>query len=242
MKVEEMVGELAKRFPRHADEITEWTDSFVRLLGDAEGERLQRAFQRTVDGWRAAYPPRPAVFYDNLPSAPLDASVVRRAALHRQIDEEARKLAQRTLEHCSAEIDARFTTTPAAAWPPQRVGQMEFQQSALFRAGVSMWVRNRAPKLLLPLIRDGAVLPLVYPFTEADWQEILRDRTARQPPTVQASSMRALPRQISKVLRPDGVDGAPERAERPTRTTGEITRNGDDAGLEFLGDGHEQGG
>ena len=58
----DVVKRLAKLFPKHAAELTEWAESYVRVFADLSPADVAATFNRVLDGWTKSSPPRPAEF------------------------------------------------------------------------------------------------------------------------------------------------------------------------------------
>lgn len=56
MTISELMAEITKRWPRSRPIY----EDYIRGLADLQGERLERAWHRTLDGWTASKWPRPA--------------------------------------------------------------------------------------------------------------------------------------------------------------------------------------
>lgn len=72
MTVGEMIAAMVARFnaPYAIERIKSWTTTYHAELARYEGERLRRAFDTTMAGWkRPSAPPLPAEIKENLPSA-----------------------------------------------------------------------------------------------------------------------------------------------------------------------------
>lgn len=225
MKVDALVTDLMAKFPRHADEIEGWTPSFVRVLGDAEGPRLKRAYELTIDRWDKFFPPRPTEFLPNLPAArSSDRADVAAALFSGKLDKEMRALANRTIMYASDEIRAQ--AGDRIDRPSRWLGKTEITFHALFIAHVEAWVRKEGRKTVAPLMRGGAAVPQVYPFTPADWDVILAQFDKLwSAADVTIGSVASAPRVLGAARALQAHAGLLGAAEEPRPASGQISQN-----------------
>jgi hypothetical protein len=72
MNADEIILDLARRFPRAEDDIKSWSNSYRRMFDRIDEERLTEAYLATVDGWTRGGFPKPgditATFHQALPA------------------------------------------------------------------------------------------------------------------------------------------------------------------------------
>lgn len=67
MTIAELLEEMARLWPKNAAQVTAWARRYRDILGQHEGDRLERAWRETLRDWQWDKPPLPAVIAKALP-------------------------------------------------------------------------------------------------------------------------------------------------------------------------------
>jgi hypothetical protein len=78
LRISEMIADMCRKFPRHAETIKAWSDEYKRQLGASEGERLEVAYRAVLRDWDTAKMkmafPQPNTIYYSLPKSEIVAT------------------------------------------------------------------------------------------------------------------------------------------------------------------------